>query len=111
MNSVLLTTYSASDEELIPQKIRNNKFKTYEIFFSTHIGKLTLEIVTNYYMIFIFMVPCIVLYIDKILQDATVCGYLFTAIVAYRPRWRKVVALIRDMTCIRSCSYSYLYSL
>ena len=27
-----------------------------------------------------------------------------------RPRWRKVVALIRDMTCTRSCSYSFMYS-
>ena len=27
-----------------------------------------------------------------------------------RPRWRKVVALTRDMTCTRSCSYSLMYS-
>ena len=27
-----------------------------------------------------------------------------------RPRWRKVVTLIRDMTCTRSCSYSLMYS-
>ena len=27
-----------------------------------------------------------------------------------RPRWQKVVALIRDMTCTRSCSYSLMYS-
>jgi len=26
------------------------------------------------------------------------------------PRWRKVVTRIRDMTCTRSCSYSFLYS-
>ena len=26
------------------------------------------------------------------------------------PRWRKVVAMIRDMTCTRSCSYSFMYS-
>ena len=26
-----------------------------------------------------------------------------------RPRWLKVVALIRDMTCTRSCSYRFLY--
>ena len=26
------------------------------------------------------------------------------------PLWRKVVALIRDMTCTRSCSYSFMYS-
>ena len=25
-----------------------------------------------------------------------------------RPRWQKVVALIRDMTCTRSCSYSLI---
>jgi len=30
--------------------------------------------------------------------------------VAYRPRWRRVVALLSDMTCIRSCSYSFMYS-
>ena len=27
-----------------------------------------------------------------------------------RPRWRKAVALIRDMTCTRGCSYSFMYS-
>ena len=27
-----------------------------------------------------------------------------------RPRWRKVVALTRDMTCTSSCSYSLMYS-
>ena len=27
-----------------------------------------------------------------------------------RPRWWKVVALTRDMTCTRSCSYSFMYS-
>ena len=27
-----------------------------------------------------------------------------------RPRWQKVVALIHDMTCTRSCSYSFMYS-
>ena len=27
-----------------------------------------------------------------------------------RPRWRKFVALTRDMTCTRSCSYSLIYS-
>ena len=27
-----------------------------------------------------------------------------------RPRWRKVVALIRYMTSTRSCSYSLMYS-
>jgi len=27
-----------------------------------------------------------------------------------RPRWRKVVAPIRDTTCTRSCSYSFMYS-
>ena len=27
-----------------------------------------------------------------------------------RPRWRKVLALIRDMTCTRSCSYSFMFS-
>ena len=27
-----------------------------------------------------------------------------------RQRWRKVVALTRDMTCTRSCSYSLMYS-
>jgi len=26
------------------------------------------------------------------------------------PRWRKVVAQIRDMTCTRGCSYSFMYS-
>ena len=26
------------------------------------------------------------------------------------PRWRKDVALTRDMTCFRSCSYSFMYS-
>jgi hypothetical protein len=33
-----------------------------------------------------------------------------SANVAYRPRWRKVVALTRDMSCTRSCSYSLMYS-
>jgi hypothetical protein len=27
-----------------------------------------------------------------------------------RPRWRTVVALTRDMTCTRGCSYSLMYS-
>ena len=27
-----------------------------------------------------------------------------------RPRWRKVVALISDMTCTRSCNYIFMYS-
>ena len=27
-----------------------------------------------------------------------------------RPRWRKVVAQIRDRTCTRSCSYGFMYS-
>ena len=27
-----------------------------------------------------------------------------------RPRWKKVVALIRDMTCTRGCSSSFMYS-
>ena len=27
-----------------------------------------------------------------------------------RPRWRKVVALTRDMICTRGCSYSLMYS-
>ena len=26
------------------------------------------------------------------------------------PRWRKVVVQIRDMTCTRGCSYSFMYS-
>jgi len=27
-----------------------------------------------------------------------------------KPRWRKVVTRIRDMTCTRSCKYSFMYS-
>jgi len=27
-----------------------------------------------------------------------------------RPHWQKVVALIRDMTCTRSCGYSFMCS-
>ena len=27
-----------------------------------------------------------------------------------RPSWGKVVALTRDITCTRSCSYSFMYS-
>ena len=30
--------------------------------------------------------------------------------VAYRPCWSKVVALLRNMTCTRGCSYSFVYS-
>jgi len=30
--------------------------------------------------------------------------------VAYRPRWRKDAALLRDMTSTRGCSYSFMYS-
>jgi len=46
--------------------------------------------------------------------------YLFTAYCCsattflqrglIRPRWRKVVALLRNMTCTRGCSHSFMYS-
>ena len=60
--------------------------------------------------------------IDPVIRTISNCNYSFwyrsyhvsrqrpSASVAYRPRWQKVVALIRDMTCTRSCSYSLMYS-
>ena len=78
-------------------------------------------------------------YVDKIQQDTTVCGYLFTANILYifrvsiapiisstgncnfslwyrsyyviiSPRWKKVDALLRNMTCTSGCSYILTYS-
>ena len=35
---------------------------------------------------------------------------LLSQTVLIRLRWRKVVTWIRDMTCTRACSYSFMYS-
>ena len=40
----------------------------------------------------------------------SICATTFLQCGLIRPSWRKVVAQIRDMTCTRNCSYSFMYS-
>jgi len=37
----------------------------------------------------------------------SICATTFLQRGLIRPRWRKVVATLRNMTCTRSCSYSF----
>ena len=84
--------------------IRSNKMQQMQVF-----------IIAN--LLYMFRVS-----IDPIIRSTSNCNYSFwyrsyhvsgqqpSASVAFRPRWQKIVALTRDMTCTRSCSYSLMYS-
>ena len=47
-------------------------------------------------------------YLFQIIYENNLVGFPQRGLI--RPRCGEVVVLIRDMTCTRSCSYSFMYS-
>jgi hypothetical protein len=89
-----------------PPIIRSTYNCIYSIWYLLNIMDKNKRQIYDMKIYFIFMVPCIVtLYINKILQDATVCRYLFTAKSLYMFR----VSIAHIIRSTQNCNCSLWY--